>query len=97
MPIEKINGKFFTIPNSIFDKNLKPRDFIVYCCLVMYSNREGYCYPSRKRIAEKCCIDRKTVDAAIAVLVKSGLIEKTNRSIDGRKTSNGYKICRLDE
>lgn len=97
MPIEKINGKFFTIPNSIFDKNLKPRDFIVYCCLVMYSDRKGYCYPSRKRIAEKCCIDHKTVDAAIAVLVESGLIEKTSRTIDGRKTSNGYKLTKSDE
>ena len=92
MLTQKLNGKFFSIPNSIFEKKLKPRDLAVYCCLVMHSNRYGYCYPSRKCIAEECYIDRKTVDTAIGVLIAAGLIEKINRKADGKKTSNVYHL-----
>lgn len=92
MPTEKINGKFFIVPNSIFQKKLKPRDFAVYCCLIMHSNKNGFCYPSRRLIAEECCIDRKTVDVAISNLIANSLIEKINQQIDGKKTSNRYRV-----
>ena len=92
MPTEKLNGNFFIVPNSIFQKKLKPRDFAVYCCLTMHSDKNGYCYPSRRLIAEECSIDRKTVDTAIGNLLELGLIEKANRSIEGKKTSNRYRV-----
>lgn len=92
MPTEKINGKFFIVSNSIFQKKLKPRDFAVYCCLIMHSNKKGFCYPSRRLIAEECCIDRKTVDVAISNLIANSLIEKINQQIDGKKTSNRYRV-----
>ena len=89
--------KFIKISQSVFDKKLKPRDFAVYCCLVMHSDDQGYCFPSRKRIADKCRIDCKTVDVAIETLVDLGLIEKSNRYIDGRKTSNKYRVLNFDK
>ena len=92
MPTEKLNGNFFIVPNSIFQKKLKPRDFAVYCCQTMHSDKNGYCYPSRKLIAEECCIDKKTVDTAIGNLLELELIEKANRSIEGKKTSNRYRV-----
>ena len=92
MPTEKLNGNFFIVPNSIFQKKLKPRDFAVYCCLTMHSDKNGYCYPSRRLIAEECSIDRKTVDTAIGNLLELELIEKANRSIEGKKTSNRYRV-----
>lgn len=92
MPTEKLNGNFFIVPNSIFQKKLKPRDFAVYCCLTTHSDKNGYCYPSRKLIAEECCIDKKTVDTAIGNLLELELIEKANRSIEGKKTSNRYRV-----
>ena len=56
---------FFMVPNRIFDLELKPRDFAVYCCLLRHSDRkDGPCFPSRRVIAKECSMDRKTVDSA---------------------------------
>ena len=32
---------FFMVPNRIFDLELKPRDFTVYCCLLRHSDSTG--------------------------------------------------------
>ena len=87
------NGNFFMLWNSIFKQGLKPREFIVYCCLVKHSDKNGICFPSRRLIAEECCIDKKTVDAAIISLEKSGLVKKKKRRRqDGSNTSNAYTV-----
>ena len=87
------NGNFFMLSNSIFKQGLKPREFIVYCCLVKHSDKNGICFPSRRLIAEDCCIDKKTVDAAIISLEKAGLVKKKKRRRqDGSNTSNAYTV-----
>lgn len=87
------NGNFFMLSNSIFKQGLKPREFIVYCCLVKHSDKNGICFPSRRLIAEECCIDKKTVDAAIISLEKAGLVKKKKRRRqDGLNTSNAYTV-----
>ena len=87
------NGNFFMLSNSIFKQGLKPREFIVYCCLVKHSDKNGICFPSRRLIAEECCIDKKTVDAAILNLEKTGLVKKKKRRRqDGSNTSNAYTV-----
>ena len=87
------NGNFFMLSNSIFKQGLKPREFIVYCCLVKHSDKNGVCFPSRRLIAEECCIDKKTVDAAIISLEKAGLVKKKKcRRQDGSNTSNAYTV-----
>ncbi len=36
---------FFMVPNRIFDLELKPRDFTVYCCLLRHSDsKDGSCF-----------------------------------------------------
>ena len=87
------NGNFFMLSNSIFKQGLKPREFIVYCCLVKHSDKNGVCFPSRRLIAEECCVDKKTVDAAIQSLEKAGLVKKEKRRRqDGSNTSNAYTV-----
>ncbi len=87
------NGNFFMLSNSIFKQGLKPREFIVYCCLVKHSDKNGVCFPSRRLIAKECCIDKKTVDAAIISLEKAGLVKKKKRRRqDGSNTSNAYTV-----
>ena len=87
------NGNFFMLSNSIFKQGLKPREFIVYCCLVKHSDKNGVCFPSRRLIAEECCIDKKTVDAATISLEKAGLVKKKKRRRqDGSNTSNAYTV-----
>ena len=87
------NGNFFMLSNSIFKQGLKPREFMVYCCLVKHSDKNGVCFPSRRLIAEECCIDKKTVDSAIKNLEKAGLVKKKKRRRqDGSNTSNAYTV-----
>lgn len=75
---EKVTEKFSIISNRISDYRLKPRDYAV-CCLVKHSDKNGVCFPSRWLIAEECCIDKKTVDAALRSLEKAGLAKKYTR------------------
>ncbi len=90
---------FFMISNKIFNLGLKPRDFIVYCCLVKHKDNENNtCFPSRSTIAKECCIDAKTVDAAVKNLTASGLVQKINRKrVNGSHTSNLYVVNNLLE
>ena len=87
------NCNFFMVANEVFDFKLKPRDFIVYCCLLRHSDKNGICFPSRRLIAEECCIDKKTTDTVIKNLEKAGLVTKQKRKRqDGSNTSNLYKV-----
>ena len=90
-------GNFFMVPNRIFDLGLKPRDFIVYCCLLRHrDNNTRTCFPSRRLIAKECRIDRKTVDSAIENLSALGLVKKIQRYREnGTRTSNLYYVADL--
>ena len=90
---------FFMVPNRIFDLELKPRDFTVYCCLLRHSDsKAGACFPSRRVIAKECGMDRKTVDSAIENLSFLGLVKKVQRHReDGTRTSNLYYVASLLE
>ena len=68
------NKNFFMIPNRIFSLGLKPKEFVVYCCLVQHSDRvKNRCFPSRRLIAQECNMDKKTVDSAIKGLEEQEL------------------------
>ena len=86
---EKGTEKFSIISNRINDYRLKPRNYAVYCCLVKHSDKNGVCFQSRRLIAAECCIDKKTVDAAIRNLEKAGLVIKRKHRRQG-----GTKISR---
>lgn len=88
-----MTNRFSMISERIVEYQLKPRDHAVYCCLVKHSDKNGVCFPSRRLIAEECCIDKKTVDAALRSLEKAGLVKKQKRRRqDGSNTSNLYTV-----
>ena len=40
---------FFIVPNQIFELGLKPKEFVVYCCLLRHSDKNtDNCFPSRR-------------------------------------------------
>ncbi len=88
---------FFIVANSIFELQLKPRDFTVYCCLLRHADIANHtCFPSRRTISKECQIDKKTVDVALNNLIDIGLIKKITRTrFDGSKTSNLYHVVDL--
>lgn len=97
--LQSKNGNFFMVANRIFDLGLKPRDFIVYCCLLRHSdNNTRTCFPSRRLIAKECQMDRKTVDTAIENLVALDLVKKIQRHREnGTRTSNLYCVANLQQ
>ena len=96
---------FFMVPNRIFDLELKPRDFTVYCCLLRHSDsKDGSCFPSRRVIAKECgmgisdFLSRLFFDSAIENLSSLGLVKKIQRHReDGTRTSNLYYVASLLE
>ena len=90
---------FFMVSNHIFDLELKPRDFTVYCCLLRHSDsKDGSCFPLRRVIAKECGMDRKTVDSAVDNLSSLGLVKKIKRHReDGPRASNLYYVASLLE
>ena len=90
---------FFIVPNQIFELGLKPKEFVVYCCLLRHSDKNtDNCFPSRRLIADECYIDKKTVDSALKELETRGLIKKVclYRN-NGSRTSNMYNLASLLE
>ena len=90
---------FFIVPNQIFELGLKPKEFVVYCCLLRHSDKNtDNCFPSRRLIADECSMDKKTVDSALKELEARGLIKKVYRYREnGSRTSNMYSLASLLE
>ena len=95
--VPNLRKDFFIVSNRIFEFELKPRDFAVYCCLLRHAdNKDFTCFPSRRTISKECLIDKKTVDVALNNLIDIGLIKKVARTrFDGSKTSNLYHVVDL--
>lgn len=90
---------FFIVPNQIFELGLKPKAFVVYCCLLRHSDKNtDNCFPSRRLIADECSMDKKTVDSALKELEVRGLVKKVCRYREnGSRTSNMYYLASLLE
>ena len=86
---------YFMLPNEIFSLGLKPRDLTVLACLIRHKDNENdSCFPSRKLISKECCVDERTVDAALRELEERSLILKKHRFREnGSHSSNMYFIA----
>lgn len=88
--------RFVMIDYAVFDEiQMKPTTLAVYCGLMMHANEEGYCFPSRGKLAERVGVSVSTVRSAITELVSIGLLEKHSRFDDtGEQMSNEYVVYR---
>ena len=75
---------------------LGPSAWAVYYALVMSANNDtGYCYPAKKTIAEMWGLSRRTVDAAMLVLLehRPQLVRCVRHRADrGTFASNDYHL-----
>ena len=76
---------------------MKPREFIVYSYLKRCADKKYQSFPSRKNIAENCCISIPTVDIALKNLEDMGLISITHRYdyTNGNKLSHLYTVAKI--
>ena len=68
--------KTFYVSAAIFELPLSAYAIAVYCYLSFCADRQGSCFPSIKKICERCGITRNTVKKAIRELTSYGLVTK---------------------
>lgn len=68
---------------------------LVLLALADHAGDDGECYPHTARLAEKCALDRKTVQRHLIALDERGLVEKLYRRKrgDGRLAGWQYRIA----
>ena len=72
---------------------LNPIQKLVLMALADYADDNGYCWPSNKSIAKRCCISSRTVQRRIRELVEKDLLIVEHRERDNKATSsNGYLL-----
>lgn len=94
----KIQRKdFFIVSNKIFDFNLPANAITVYCCLLMFADRENLsCFPSHRMICKKCNLSKNTVIKCLKQLEEIGLIEiKSRKRWNNSNSSNMYYLSDL--
>lgn len=78
-----------------YEQDLQTSQKFVLVVLGDRADHEGYCWPSRKDIAQKTGLTERSVARAISTLEESGLIKvEERRRKDGFKSSNGYFLIK---
>lgn len=91
-----MKGPFVLLPKKIFDHQLSPIPFTVYCYLRCCDNRMNGCYPSRRTISKACGISDSSVGRAVKELEKAGLVRVKHNFGDGRQRNNSYELLPLE-
>ena len=89
-------ARFVMVEHGVFDDfRVKPTTLAVYCGLMMYANEDGYCFPSRSKMAARVGVSVSTVRSAIVELEAMGLVRCYPRYNDlGEQMSNEYVVYR---
>lgn len=90
-------GTFITIPNKNKLRGMTVYAQVLYLWLNNYSNGDGVCFPSKKKLSEDCNIAISTITKAIKELEDSGLISVTRRREGKECLSNIYTINLVED
>ena len=82
-----------SVMNWAWSLKLPPTEKLILMSLADHSDDHGVCYPSQQRIADKCCVSRRTVIRILLDFEKRGILSTESRPGygEGRKT-NIYHI-----
>ncbi len=81
---------------AIYAEDLPHRAKAVYMYLKDRSNKEGQCYPAIGTIAKELHLSRRTVERAIADLLRAGLLTKEQRwRENGGRSSLLYTLKKM--
>ncbi len=85
---------FFQAPNDIFGQGIPPHQLVIYLYFCRVGNQGASIFPGMRKIAEKCNMDKGTVDRSIKSLVNAGWLVKTKQfdEVTGAKKSNLYHL-----
>lgn len=94
--IRSDTGPFAIVPEWVIDSAISDRAVRLYAILSRYADSDGFCWPSRRTLADRlrCSVD--TLDRTVRELVETSILEVSARYDDaGDRTSNGYLVRRL--
>ena len=98
--MNELHRNFFALPNDIFELDLPPSAFKVYCYLRKCTNRNTHqCYPSFKTIGRELDMCINTVQKSVSILADMGLIYTENTSVitkEGEKRKGTLRYTMLD-
>ena len=90
-------GTFITVPNRDTLYGLKGDIQSVYLWICRFTDDEGYCFPSIKKIAECSGVSKRRVYVCIVELEKEKLLIKKNRKVGKILESNFYQLQLVDK
>lgn len=90
-----INGNYFLLPNTIFDEELTPMEFVVYSFFISRKDKRGQSYYSIPLIAEYCGICENSCRKVIKDLVNKGLVDVSERYMGNAQQSNIYTVHKI--
>lgn len=78
---------------AVFDPELNARDVRVLAALGTFTDRQGWCFPSQRLIADRLGASRPRVNESIKTLVKCGYVQAVKQDRDdGGKTVSLYRV-----
>jgi len=72
---------------------LAPTPKLVLMALADEADDRGFCFPSQRRIAEKCNITERSVRRMVGVLTAKHYLAVVQRFYNRARTSNGYQLA----
>jgi hypothetical protein len=72
---------------------LPPSQKFVLMALADEADDAGFCFPSHRRIAQKCSLSDRSVRRMIAALSAAGYVAVASRFRNRARTSNGYQLA----
>jgi len=80
---------FAVVPESVLYADVSPTAKLLWAILQRHADRQGACYPGRKRMAERMRVSEDTVKRAKRELIDAGLLVAQARHDDqGRQTTD---------
>ncbi len=77
-----------------WNHRLQPSAKVLLLALADIADDQGFCWPSNRTLAEKCCTSERTVQRMLKQFEDLGLITIERRFTEaGRQTSNGYRLA----
>ena len=78
----------FYVQSAIFEKGLERRELCVCFYLCNCADKDGICYPGKKKIGKATGLSLVTIQRAIKGLKNKKVIEYT---VQFKETANGYR------
>lgn len=76
----------------------EPITKLIALVLADHADSDGVCWPSQRRIAERCCVAKRTVRKHIAILIDAGVLTKVRSGSvvtqhgERVRVTNAYRI-----